>query len=51
MSKIYIVGHDDGRRVYEHSKLPRFYVKSEPLQRPGAAPVPYQKQERGGKGL
>ena len=34
MSKIYIVGHDDGRRVYEHVKLPRFYVKSEPCNDP-----------------
>lgn len=34
MSKIYIVGHADGRRVYEHSKLPRFYVKSEPCNDP-----------------
>ena len=34
MSKIYIVGHDDGRRVYEHVKLPRFYVKGEPCNAP-----------------
>ena len=34
MSKIYIVGHDDGRRVYEHVKLPQFYVKSEPCNDP-----------------
>ena len=34
MSKIYIVGHADGRRVYEHVKLPRFYVKSEPCNDP-----------------
>ena len=31
MSKVYIIAHDDGRRVYEHVQLlGRFYVKTEP---------------------
>ena len=34
MSKIYIVEHDDGRRVYEHGSFGRFYVKTEPCTDP-----------------
>ena len=34
MSKIYIVEHDDGRRVYEHVGFGRLYVKTEPCTDP-----------------
>ena len=32
MSKLYYVGHDDGRKVYEHKRLLRLYVQTEPCR-------------------
>lgn len=32
MSRLYYVGHDDGRKVYEHRRFLRFYVQTEPCK-------------------